>query len=221
MSEQYFEEEEFSTAFNGSTLIRILGQVRPYWKWVLGFVLCVACVSALGSLFTFLEKRIIDEGIIAANRDSLKQSLMIYGALMLVSSGCVLGFVYLTGVLGYRVQYDRTADRIRLRTTVPIATDDVIVRVPRDFVTGVRPVAPAHRIEDQVFEDAQRTVLQLVRSEGRLDAGQSVLIELDGMAGVRQRNPLTEQPGASIAVGTALLALGALGLVLARRRGDA
>ncbi|MCC7449339.1 MAG: ABC transporter ATP-binding protein [Anaerolineae bacterium] len=106
MSEEYFEEEEFSTSFNGSTLIRILGQVRPYWKWVLGFILCVACVSALGSYFTFLEKQIIDEGIIGANPEALKRILLIYGGLMLVSSGCVLGFVYLTGVLGYRVQYD-------------------------------------------------------------------------------------------------------------------
>jgi len=31
MSQFEFEEEEFTTQFNGQTLLRILAQTRPYW----------------------------------------------------------------------------------------------------------------------------------------------------------------------------------------------
>jgi len=35
MSQPYaFEEEEFTTKFNGRVLVRILKQVTPYWHWV-------------------------------------------------------------------------------------------------------------------------------------------------------------------------------------------
>jgi ABC-type multidrug transport system fused ATPase/permease subunit len=66
-----FEEEEFTTQFNGQTIVRILQQLRPYWKWVLGFLAAVAVVSFLESYFTYLSKRIIDEGIVAGNVDAL------------------------------------------------------------------------------------------------------------------------------------------------------
>ena len=62
MSHFDFEEEEFDTQFNGRTMLRILSQVRPHWRWVLGFILSIALVAALDSYFTFLSKRIIDEG---------------------------------------------------------------------------------------------------------------------------------------------------------------
>ena len=36
MAEPYFEEEEFDTSFDGGTLMRILAQTKPHWKWVAG-----------------------------------------------------------------------------------------------------------------------------------------------------------------------------------------
>ena len=36
---RFIEEEEFSTQFNGRVLARMMRQVRPYWTWVLGFLL--------------------------------------------------------------------------------------------------------------------------------------------------------------------------------------
>jgi ATP-binding cassette, subfamily B, bacterial len=48
MADHYeFEEEEFSGQFNGGTMLRILQQVKPHWKWVVGFLVTVACGEPL------------------------------------------------------------------------------------------------------------------------------------------------------------------------------
>ena len=101
-----FEEEDFTTQFNGRTFLRILAQTRPHWRWVVGFLLTVAAVSALDSYFTYLSARIVDEGIIAGDRAALVEIMTIYGLLIFVQAAGVFGFVYLTGVLGERVRYD-------------------------------------------------------------------------------------------------------------------
>jgi len=101
-----FEEEEFHTSFNGRTVLRILEQVKPHWKWVVGFLIGVTLVSVLNSYFTYLSKLIVDEGILAGNRDRLVDISIVYGALVFLQAGGVFLFIYLTGVLGMRVQYD-------------------------------------------------------------------------------------------------------------------
>ena len=107
MSEQIrFEEEEFTAEFNGQTILRILKQVQPHWPWVIGFLVTITIVSALDSYFTFLSKRIIDEGIAQGNVDKLIQILIQYGLLILVQAAAVFGFIYLAGILGERVRYD-------------------------------------------------------------------------------------------------------------------
>jgi ATP-binding cassette subfamily B protein len=106
MSDQYFEEEQFSSEFNGKTVLRVLTQTKPHWRWVLGFLLSVTVVSVLDGYFTFLSKRIIDEGIIPGNRTALIDIVTIYGVMILVQAAAVLGFIYLAGVLGERVRYD-------------------------------------------------------------------------------------------------------------------
>ena len=101
-----FEEEEFTTQFNGGTLARILGQVKPHWRWVVGFMVSIALVSSLDSVFTYQSKRIIDEAIVPQNPAALRDIIPVYVALILVQAIGVLGFIYLAGVLGERVQYD-------------------------------------------------------------------------------------------------------------------
>ena len=101
-----FEEEEFTTGFNGRTLLRILGQIKPHWKWVVGFLVLIAWVSVLDSYFTFLSKRMVDEGIVAHDRVALTQIILLYGNLILVQACAVFGFIYLVGILGERVRYD-------------------------------------------------------------------------------------------------------------------
>ncbi len=101
-----FEEEEFSTDFDGRTLLRILGTLKPHWKWALGFLMCVGLVSIAGSIFTYLTKQMIDEGILANNREALTRIVIVYGGLMVVNAVWIFGFIWLAGILGQRVQYD-------------------------------------------------------------------------------------------------------------------
>ncbi len=107
MSEDYeFEEEEFTTQFNGGTVMRILSQTYPHWPYLVTFVVLVGLVSLLDSYFTYLSARIIDEGIVAGNVEALTSIVLQYGLLILVQAVLVFGFIGLTGVLGEKVRYD-------------------------------------------------------------------------------------------------------------------
>lgn len=101
-----FEEEEFSTQFNGRVLVRIFAQAKPYWSWVVGFMAMIALCSVLDAMFTFLSKQMIDEGILAGNRARLMQLIGIYGGMAVAQALTVFGFVYWAGVLGERIHYD-------------------------------------------------------------------------------------------------------------------
>jgi ATP-binding cassette subfamily B protein len=102
----HFEEEEFTTQFNGRVVARILRQAKPYWSWVVGFMVMIALCSVLDALFTYLGKRIIDEGIVAGNGGRLMRLIELYGGLAVVQAGTTFGFVYWAGVLGERIHYD-------------------------------------------------------------------------------------------------------------------
>lgn len=121
-------------------------------------------------------------------------------------------------ITSYIVKYDPARDRYRLRVTVPVPAESVVARVPRDFVRGVRPVAPAEQADDQVLQDEARTVLHVVRTTARIEAGQSLLMDIDGVAGTLNHHPLTEQPGASIAAAAVIAGVTALGVLIWRRR---
>lgn len=101
-----FQEQEFTAQFNGKVMLRILDQVKPYWHWVVGFVVMIAGTSIMDSYFTYLSKRIIDEGIAVGNVPHLLQLLTMYGGMALLQALTVFAFIYLAGVLGERVQYD-------------------------------------------------------------------------------------------------------------------
>jgi len=101
-----FEEEEFTTQFNGRTVIRILAQTKPHWPWLVGFLLSISFVSLLDSYFTYLGKQIVDEGILAGNRAALTRIITTYGLLIVVSSVGVFAFIFLAGILGERIRYD-------------------------------------------------------------------------------------------------------------------
>lgn len=106
MSQQQFEEEEFSSQFNGRTVLRILSLVLPYWKWAAAFLITVAAMAFLDATFTYLSKILIDEGIIAKDKQVVFQMLTIYGGLVIIQSAAFFGIIYLTGILGEKVRYD-------------------------------------------------------------------------------------------------------------------
>jgi ATP-binding cassette subfamily B protein len=106
VSDAYFEEEEFDSKFNGKTLLRIFGLVRPHWKWVVGFMFAIGAVSTLESYLTYQTKRIIDEAIIPQNTDALWSIIGVYGVIVVMFAALVFAFIYLAGILGHRVQYE-------------------------------------------------------------------------------------------------------------------
>ncbi len=107
MSDEFeFEEAEFTTQFNGRTMLRILAQARPHWPWVVGFLVAIACVSGLDSYLTYLSKRIVDEGILAGDKGVLGRIVFVYGGVILVQAVGVFIFIFLAGILGERVRYD-------------------------------------------------------------------------------------------------------------------
>ena len=100
------EEEEFTTQINGRTLQRILAQTWTHWQMLVAFVILIAVAAFLDSLFTYMSKLLIDDGIVAGNRDAIVRIISIYGALIVVQSATVFGFIYITGLLGERIRYD-------------------------------------------------------------------------------------------------------------------
>lgn len=106
MPDNYFDEEEFETRFNGKTLSRILKLTVPHIKWVIGFLLTIAIVAGLDSIGTYLVKMVIDNGILAGDRTAVIKVLIMYGVLIFVQSGSTFLFIYLAGILGERIRYD-------------------------------------------------------------------------------------------------------------------
>ncbi|MCP3886865.1 MAG: ABC transporter ATP-binding protein, partial [Propionibacteriaceae bacterium] len=91
---------------NGKTVLRILAQATPHWPLLLGFVSAIAMVSGVDSYLTFLSKRIVDEGIVMGNREVLVHIVARYGALTLLQSVAVFGFIFMAGRLGDLIRYD-------------------------------------------------------------------------------------------------------------------
>lgn len=106
MSDEYFEEEEFSSQHTGRTFLRILELTKPYMRWVIGFLLMIALVSILDSFFTYLGKQIIDTAIVPGDKAALVRIVTIYALLILFQAVFVFGFIFLAGVLGERIRYD-------------------------------------------------------------------------------------------------------------------
>ncbi|MBM4410011.1 MAG: hypothetical protein FJ037_01555 [Chloroflexi bacterium] len=121
-------------------------------------------------------------------------------------------------ITSYLVKYDAAVDRYRLRVTVPVPAQSVVARVPREFVRAVRPVAPAEQADNQVLQDDARTVLFVVRTPTKIEAGQSLLVDIDGVAGTLRHHPLTEQPGASIAAAVVMVVVTGAAFIVWRRR---
>lgn len=104
----HFEDEDFDQqkSLDRKTFRRIAGTMRPHWKWVAGFLISICLVSGLDSFFTYLSKRILDEGVLAKDVQALTNLLILYGALILVQAAGVYTFIYLVGILGELVRYD-------------------------------------------------------------------------------------------------------------------
>ena len=107
MSDKHqFEEEEFASQFNGQVFMRIMAQAKDHWLMVVGFLAAIIIIALMDGYFTYLSKRMIDEGIVAGDREQLFRLAVQYGLLVLLSSAVTFVFIYLAGRLGEQVQYD-------------------------------------------------------------------------------------------------------------------
>ena len=104
--EDYFEEEDFATRFSGQTVTRILQQVVPYWKMVVGFLALVVMITISDSIFTYFGKLMVDDAIIPGDTEALRGILTNFAILSVVSAAVVFGFIFITGLLGEKVRYD-------------------------------------------------------------------------------------------------------------------
>jgi ATP-binding cassette subfamily B protein len=63
-------------------------------------------VSVQDAYFTYLGKRIIDNGIVPGDKSVLARLFLIYGVMVIFQATFVFSFICITGILGHRVQYD-------------------------------------------------------------------------------------------------------------------
>src|SRR5688500_561533 len=100
------EEEEYTSPLTAPIFKRIVGLLKPHWKWVVGFIVTIMLTSVLDAYFTYLNKEIVDTGITLKDKTVLMRIALTYGAFQLLQAGFVFTFIYLAGILGERVQYD-------------------------------------------------------------------------------------------------------------------
>ena len=100
------EEEEYTSQLTTPTFNRILGLVKPHWRWMVGFLVAIIFTASLDAVFTFINKDMIDQGIAQKSIPTLLRYASYYGGLQLVQAVSVFIFIYLVGILGERIQYD-------------------------------------------------------------------------------------------------------------------
>lgn len=100
------EEEEHTSQLTGQTFKRILGLVKPHWRWMFGFLIAILFTASLDALFTYINRDMIDQGIAQKSLPTLLKYASYYGVLQFVQAASVFIFIFLVGILGERIQYD-------------------------------------------------------------------------------------------------------------------
>ena len=100
------EEEEYTSQLTSPIFSRIVALIKPHWRWMAGFLAAIIVTAASDALFTYINKLIIDQGIVAKNIPVLIRYASYYGGLQLMQAVLVFTFIYLVGILGERIQYD-------------------------------------------------------------------------------------------------------------------
>ncbi len=104
--DSYFEEEEFSTEFNGQTVLRMARQGLVHWQLFSGYILSLFLTGFADGYLVLLGKRLVDEGILAGDADAVAGLMLQYGLTAFAIALGVLGFIFCASRLGERVQYD-------------------------------------------------------------------------------------------------------------------
>lgn len=106
MAQTEFEEEEFTGQLTGAVFKRIIQLVRPHWRFVAAFTSAMICVSMMDSIFTLINKQIIDRAVVGGDASILWRMALIWIGLTLFQAVGAFTFIYMVGVLGERIRYD-------------------------------------------------------------------------------------------------------------------
>ncbi len=112
-------------------------------------------------------------------------------------------------VTRYLVTYDVTDDEYVVRITTPLPADRLVLRVPASYIRSAEVLSAGTEGEGDVFEVADGDDVPL-RTFVLEDAGpgDSLVVRLEGLALVRNHNPIAESPGSLIAGAIALAVIG-------------
>jgi ATP-binding cassette subfamily B protein len=100
------EEEEYVSQLTTPVLKRILSLLAPHRRWVIGFLLAITGTAVIDALYTYINKVMIDQGIVTKNIPLLLHLAALYGVFQVLQAGSVFVFFYLSTILGERVQFD-------------------------------------------------------------------------------------------------------------------
>ncbi|HOU00186.1 MAG TPA: ABC transporter ATP-binding protein, partial [Anaerolineaceae bacterium] len=107
MSNQYNEEElDDVVSLKSGVIRRLLKALKPYWPQMLLAVIGISLVSFLDAYFTVLNKRIIDEGIVAKNLPMMISLFRNYALIVLAQMVGFFIMIYIMGLLGEQLRYD-------------------------------------------------------------------------------------------------------------------
>jgi ATP-binding cassette subfamily B protein len=106
MAPTEFEEEEFTGQLTGAVFKRIFRLVLPHWRMVAVFSVAMISVSMMDSVFTLINKQIIDRTVVGGDASVLWQMAGIWIGLTLFQAAGAFTFIYMVGVLGERIRYD-------------------------------------------------------------------------------------------------------------------
>ena len=107
MSDYYDENEvDSNIPLRKNIFRRLFDTLRPHYRTLLAGLSGIILVSILDAYFTLLNKRIIDEGILANNREMLVRLFTLNAILTLVSALGSFIFVYSIGLQGEKVRFD-------------------------------------------------------------------------------------------------------------------
>ena len=100
------EEDEYTSQITGETFKRIVGLLKPHWKWAVGFLITILVTSVIDARFTYIVLEIVDDSIVPGNVAMLWQLAILFMGFVLLQALMVFIFITLAGALGEHIQYD-------------------------------------------------------------------------------------------------------------------
>ncbi len=102
----YHEEEALGKAYDSRLMKRLLQYARPYRGALVGSLILLVLGSALGLLLPILIQIGIDNYLVHGDMSGLARIALLYGAVLIAVFGLSYWQLYITMLVGQKVQYD-------------------------------------------------------------------------------------------------------------------